>query len=152
MKSMKQLTHKLVLIPLAVAALVVTGSVAFAQGVADLAGTWSVTAATPRGDQTETLTLGEDGTGTYGSQEVTVLLEGDEVSFDAVRETPRGNIPMSLVGNVDGDSITGTYTMDASALGGGGMGGGGMAPAGGMGGGGMAPAGDLTWSATRSAE
>ena len=152
MKSMTQLIRKVVLIPLAVAALVTTGPMVFAQGVADLTGTWSVTTATPRGDQTETLTLGEDGSGTYGSQEVTLTLEADEVSFDAVRETPRGNIPLSLVGKVDGDSITGTYTMDASALGGGGMGGGGMAPAGGMGGGGMAPAGDLTWSATRSAE
>ena len=70
--------------------------------------TWSVTATTPRGDQTETLTLGEDGTGTYGSQEVTVILEGDEVSFDAVRENTPRQYSMSLVGKVDGDSITGT--------------------------------------------
>ena len=147
MNSMKQLLSRTTIIPLAVLVYLGAGSTALAEGVADLAGTWSVTTSTPRGDQTDTLMLDEDGSGKFGSQEVTVTLDGDTVSFDAVRETQRGNIPMSLMGKVDGDSMEGTYTMDFSAMGGGGMGG-----AGGGGGGGMAPAGDLTWSATRSTD
>lgn len=80
---------------------------------AALAGTWDVTVKTATGDYTITALLTEDAgkvAGTFqtqmGEMAVSGTHEGHALKLSMVAKTPQGDIPVSLTGDVDGDSIT----------------------------------------------
>jgi hypothetical protein len=77
-----------------------------------VAGTWDVTLTTPGGEIPVTATLTDEAgkiSGTLASHlgEVTVegTLEGSSLKLSMVAKTPQGDIPVSLTGDVEGDSI-----------------------------------------------
>jgi hypothetical protein len=79
------------------------------------AGKWDVTFKTPQGDFPAVATLTVDGaklTGTMGSQlgetAVTGTLDGSKIALSLVVESPQGSMNVSMTGEMQGDSMTGT--------------------------------------------
>jgi hypothetical protein len=76
------------------------------------AGQWDITIKTPGGDRPATATLTEDNgklTGTLASDvgEVPIsgTIEGKAVKLAFTAVTPNGNLPITMTGDIDGDSI-----------------------------------------------
>jgi hypothetical protein len=76
------------------------------------AGQWDITIKTPGGDRPATATLTEDNgklTGTLASEvgeaPISGTVEGKTVKLAFTAVTPNGNLPVTLTGDVDGDSI-----------------------------------------------
>ena len=74
-----------------------------------------MSAETPRGTMTQTLTLQQDGStlkgtlkGQRGEAPVTGSVTGNKITFTVTRDTPNGSFTIEYSGTVDGDSITGT--------------------------------------------
>ena len=83
---------------------------------AELAGTWTLTIDTPRGEQNPKLeVIQADGayTGTYHSLRGPIALnnvqtDGKSFSFDIQITVPIGNLDVSYIGEIDGDNMSGT--------------------------------------------
>ena len=107
-------------IALACGVLIVLGSeVRAADEAAKAGGTWELSLETPRGTNTQTLTIQQDGStikGTTKGQRGEAPLEGsvtgNKISFTVKRETPNGTFTIQYTGTVDGDSMTGTNHSD----------------------------------------
>lgn len=76
------------------------------------AGQWDITIKTPGGDRPATATLTEDNgklTGTLSSEvgeaPISGTIEGKSVKLAFTAVTPNGNLPVTMTGDVDGDSI-----------------------------------------------
>lgn len=77
-----------------------------------IAGTWKLELNTPMGKQTPTLELGEDGSGKFespmGSAELTDgAVNGDEFTAKVVLKVMGRDLPATVKGKVEGDSISG---------------------------------------------
>jgi hypothetical protein len=77
-----------------------------------VAGQWDITIRTPGGDRPATATLTEDNgkvTGTLASEvgeaPITGTVEGKSLTFAFTAVTPNGNLPVTMTGDLDGDSI-----------------------------------------------
>jgi len=78
-------------------------------------GAWDLSAETPRGTMTQTLTIQQDGAtikgtlkGQRGEAPLQGTVTGNKISFTVTRDTPNGTFTIEYTGTVDGDSITGT--------------------------------------------
>jgi len=92
-----------------------SGSVIAADEPAKVTGSWELSAETPRGTMTQTLTLQQDGStlkgtlkGQRGEAPVTGSVTGNKISFTVTRDTPNGSFTIEYSGTVEGDSMTGT--------------------------------------------
>src|SRR5271169_5485577 len=87
----------------------------FAQDApANAAGTWEMSMESPRGTNTQTATIQQDGAavkGTLKGQRGETPFEGsvtgNKISFTVKRETPNGTFTIEYSGTIDGDSMTG---------------------------------------------
>ncbi len=106
-------------ITLAVAALcllaLVVSQTALAQKPANFAGEWELTMEGRQGTITQTLKLEQDGgkvKGTLssprGETPVEGTVKGNQISFTAKRQTPRGEMVIEYTGTLEGDTIKGT--------------------------------------------
>jgi hypothetical protein len=82
---------------------------------ANVAGTWEMSAQSPRGTFTQTLTVQQDGNtikgtlkGQRGESPLEGSVTGNKINFTVKRETPNGTFTLEYAGTVDGDSIKGT--------------------------------------------
>ena len=83
-----------------------------------VAGTYKLTVNTPRGTQTPTLTLKEEGgslSGTYAGQMGTTefsggSVDGNNVKFNITLSAMGREITLSFDGTIDGDNISGSMT------------------------------------------
>lgn len=103
---------------LAVAVLAVVGVGAAQEKPASVAGKWELTWEGPRGPQTSTLTLEQNGadlkgtmSGRRGDTPVTGKVKGKEVTIVVERETPQGKFTQEFKGTVDGAAMKGTLVM-----------------------------------------
>lgn len=85
---------------------------------ANVAGKWEMTWEGPRGTQTSTLTLEQDGdklkgtmSGRRGDTPITGMVKGKSVTITVERETPNGKFTQEFKGTVDGSTMKGTLTM-----------------------------------------
>ena len=92
-----------------------SGSGTAADEPAKVTGSWEMSAETPRGTMTQTLTLQQDGStlkgtlkGQRGEAPVTGSVTGNKISFTVTRDTPNGSFTIEYSGTVEGDSMTGT--------------------------------------------
>jgi len=92
-----------------------TSALIAADEPAKVAGAWEMSAETPRGTMTQTLTLQQDGStlkgtlkGQRGEALVAGSVTGNKITFTVTRDTPNGSFTIEYSGTVDGDSITGT--------------------------------------------
>ena len=79
-----------------------------------IVGKWNITVSTPMGEQTSTLTLNDDGTGTtasqLGSSEFTdAKVDGDSVTFSVKIDAGGQEMVLNASATAEGDSITGKY-------------------------------------------
>jgi hypothetical protein len=102
----------------AVAVLAFVAAGAAQEKPANVAGKWEMSWEGPRGPQTSTLTLEQDGeklkgtmTGRRGDTPVTGTVKGKNVTFTVERETPNGKFTIEYKGTVDGASMKGTAGM-----------------------------------------
>jgi len=78
-------------------------------------GAWDLSAESPRGTMTQTLTIQQDGAtikgtlkGQRGEAPLQGTVTGNKISFTVTRDTPNGTFTIEYTGTVDGDSMTGT--------------------------------------------
>lgn len=102
----------------AVAVLAFVAAGAAQEKPANVAGKWEMSWEGPRGPQTSTLTLEQNGatlkgtmSGPRGDAPVTGSVKGKEVTITVERETPRGKFTIEYKGTVDGASMKGTAAM-----------------------------------------
>lgn len=102
----------------AVAVLAVVAAGAAQEKPANVAGKWEMTWEGPRGPQTSTLTLEQNGadlkgtmSGRRGDTPITGKVKGKEVTIIVERETPQGKFTQEFKGTVDGASMKGTLAM-----------------------------------------
>lgn len=107
---------RLAFVAVAVLAFVALGSAQ--EKPANVAGKWEMSWEGPRGPQTSTLTLEQDGdklkgtmSGRRGDTPVTGSVKGKNVTIVVERETPNGKFTQEFKGTVDGSSMKGTVTM-----------------------------------------
>ncbi|MCL6480912.1 MAG: hypothetical protein K6U02_04225 [Firmicutes bacterium] len=88
---------------------------AVAQKPANFAGEWNLTMEGRQGTVTQTLKLEQDGdkvkgtlSGPRGETPVEGTVKGNQISFTAKRQTPRGEMVIEYTGTLDGDTIKGT--------------------------------------------
>ncbi len=79
-----------------------------------IVGKWNITVSTPMGEQTSTLTLNDDGTGTtasqLGSSEFTgAKIDGDSVTFSVKIDAGGQEMVLNATATAEGDAITGKY-------------------------------------------
>jgi len=79
-------------------------------------GTWQLLISTPRGDRTPIVVI--DGTqGTYEGEAIEVKVDGPKVSFLAGQIAGSlGRMEFTFDGLIDGDSMSGTYTLETGSL------------------------------------
>ncbi len=112
---MKNKTYLLAM-ALACSALFVWGGRLSAEDqLAKVVGTWQMSVETPRGTNTQTLTVQQEGakikgtlTGRRGDSQIEGTVAGNKISFTVKRETPNGTFTLDYTGTVDGDSMAGT--------------------------------------------
>jgi hypothetical protein len=83
---------------------------------ANVAGKWTMTMTTPRGERVTEYTIVQDGgkitltwPGREGQeQKAEGTIAGNEVSWSITRETPNGTFTMTYKGTVEGDAMKGT--------------------------------------------
>jgi hypothetical protein len=102
----------------AVAVLAMVAAGAAQEKPASVAGKWEMTWEGPRGPQTSTLTLEQNGadlkgtmSGRRGDTPITGKVKGKEVTIVVERETPQGKFTQEFKGTVDGASMKGTMAM-----------------------------------------
>jgi hypothetical protein len=79
-----------------------------------IVGTWNLTVSTPMGQQTSTLTLNDEGTGSTSSQLGSsdfsdVTIDGNSASFTVRIEAMGQEAVLRGTAAADGDAITGRY-------------------------------------------
>lgn len=84
-------------------------------------GTWQMTMQTPLGEQTPTITINDDGTGSFdspmgGSDLQNVVVDGDTVTFAADLKTPMGTFSLGFTATADGDTISGEVTTPMGSI------------------------------------
>lgn len=79
-------------------------------------GTWEFLITTPRGDRRPIVVI--DGpNSTYDGESIEVKVEGPKVTFLAGQQAGRlGRMEFTFAGIVDGDQMTGTYTLETGSL------------------------------------
>ncbi len=93
----------------------VTGKKMAVAAVSSLVGTWELTSTSRDGTpRTQTLTIKEDMTGTYKSQDretnvENLKIEGDQVSFKIIRRFREREVPMEFKGKLDGETLNGQF-------------------------------------------
>jgi hypothetical protein len=87
---------------------------AAAADAVSVAGAWTITVKTPRGDRTSTLTFVQDGEkltvtskNEHGEATGTGTLKGSDISWSITRDTPRGKMTFTYSGKVDGNTMSG---------------------------------------------
>ena len=115
--------NQLFVLTLALGLGLLAGSVAMAQGAANVAGTWNLTMNGRRGTFEQTLKLEQKGdavTGTIsgrrGDTPIEGSVKGDTLAFTVTRDTPRGTFTMDYKATVTGDSMKGTAGNDRFSL------------------------------------
>jgi hypothetical protein len=96
--------------------MMIAGGAALAQDrPANVAGTWTMSATTPRGTFNQTLKIEQDGStikgtisGRRGDAPLTGTVKGNEVTFTVSRDTPNGTFTMNYDATADGDAMKGT--------------------------------------------
>ena len=78
-------------------------------------GVWDAQMETPIGAQAMVLTIGADGTGIMGGDQGDqpisgIVMEGNDVSFDADIDAQGQSITLSFSGTVEGDALTGSFS------------------------------------------
>lgn len=108
---------------LAVAVLAVVAIGTAQEKPANVAGKWEMTWEGPRGPQTSTLTLEQNGadlkgtmSGRRGDTPITGKVKGKEVTIIVERETPQGKFTQEFKGTVDGASMKGTLAMRENTI------------------------------------
>lgn len=109
--------HKILLaLALASSALILGSAMAVAADEpAKVAGAWELTAENPRGTNTQTMTIEQDGSkikgtlkGTRGERAFEGTISGDKIAFTVKIETQNGTFSIEYSGTVTGDSMSGT--------------------------------------------
>jgi hypothetical protein len=107
----------------AVAVLALVAAGAAQEKPANVAGKWEMSWEGPRGPQTSTLTLEQDGanlkgtmSGRRGDTPITGTVKGKNVTIVVERETPNGKFTQEFKGTVDGASMKGTFTMRENTI------------------------------------
>jgi hypothetical protein len=107
----------------AVAVLTLVAAGAAQEKPANVAGKWEMSWEGPRGPQTSTLTLEQDGanlkgtmSGRRGDTPITGTVKGKNVTIVVERETPNGKFTQEFKGTVDGASMKGTFTMRENTI------------------------------------
>ena len=84
----------------------------------DVSGTWTMTATTPRGERTSTLTFVQDGEkltvtskSDRGESTGAGTLKGEAIEWSITRETPMGPMTVTYKGTVAGDTMSGEAVM-----------------------------------------
>jgi hypothetical protein len=102
---------------LALAALVAIVAVPLA-AASDVSGNWTMTATTPRGERTSTLTFVQEGEkltvaskSDRGESTGAGTLKGDAIEWSITRETPMGPMTVTYKGTVAGDTMSGEAMM-----------------------------------------
>jgi hypothetical protein len=102
---------------IALATLVALAAVPLA-AAADLSGTWTMTATTPRGERTSTLTFVQEGEkltvtskSERGESTGAGTIKGDAIEWSITRETPMGPMTVTYKGTVAGDTMSGEAMM-----------------------------------------
>ena len=86
---------------------------------ANIAGDWTLTMTTPRGERASELTITQEGVEAVGEtedEEFEISIDGDEVSWEQTMSTPMGEIEVKFVGTVDGNDMEGTMTMSGGPM------------------------------------
>lgn len=116
-----KMTWRWVFVAVAVLAFVAVG--AAQDKPANVAGKWEMSWEGPRGPQTSTLTLEQDGanlkgtmSGRRGDTPITGTVKGKNVTIVVERETPQGKFTQEFKGTVDGASMKGTLTMRENTI------------------------------------
>jgi hypothetical protein len=100
--------------------LVFLGMAALTATAADVsvAGAWTMTMTTPRGERTSTLTFVQDGEkltvtskNDRGESNGTGTLKGADIEWSITRTTPMGEMTFAYKGKVDGDTMSGETKM-----------------------------------------
>ncbi len=79
-------------------------------------GTWQLLITTPRGDRTPVVVI-DGATGTYEGEAIDVKVDGPKVSFLAGQQAgSMGRMDFTFAGTIDGDSMSGTYTLVTGSL------------------------------------
>jgi hypothetical protein len=98
-------------------------AVVLAAETASVAGNWTVTFTTPRGERTSTLVIVQDGEkltvtreGERGDATGSGTIAGNAVEWSFTRETRRGTMTVSYKGSVDGDTMTGEVDMHGRSV------------------------------------
>jgi hypothetical protein len=80
-----------------------------------VAGTWEITRESQQGTRTAKLTIKEDMTATYATEDATVpvtdlRLDGDQLSFKVTVKRGEREVPMEFKGKIEGDALKGEFT------------------------------------------
>jgi hypothetical protein len=112
---MKRKAYLLTFVLACVGLAVWAGRATAADEPAKVDGVWDLSAESPRGTMTQTLTIQQDGAtikgtlkGQRGEAPLQGTVTGNKISFTVTRDTPNGTFTIEYTGTVDGDSITGT--------------------------------------------
>lgn len=79
-------------------------------------GTWQLLISTPRGDRTPIVVI-DGANSTYEGESIEVTIEGPKVSFLAGQQAGSlGRMEFTFEAVVDGDQMSGTYTLETGSL------------------------------------
>lgn len=79
-------------------------------------GTWQLLIKTPRGDRTPTVVI-DGANSTYEGESIEVNIDGPKVSFLAAQQAGSlGRMEFTFEAVVDGDIMSGTYTLETGSL------------------------------------
>lgn len=98
----------------------ILGLLAFAAyALVDVSGTWEMTTVSQRGENTVDITIVQDGDkitvtmpGRQGDEMTGEgIVDGNKIQWSVTRETQRGEFTLTYEGTVDGDTMSGTFSM-----------------------------------------
>lgn len=90
-------------------------------GAGGIAGTWNLVSDSQLGVLERVLTVNDDLSGTYASEDAEFSVEnltedGDAITFDVTLEAQGQELPLSFVGKLDGDALAGDFMMDGGSV------------------------------------